>query len=148
MEQNNADIFENGLDQTARTYLLETTRWTKFLAIIGFLTSLCFFLFGILYLYANGNFGTSYGMGVSIGQLIYFLLMASLYIYPAYALLKFSSLMKSGIHTNDQDRINNALRFQKNLYRYMGIMTIIGLVLILLLFLFAGMNTSGVYRGI
>jgi hypothetical protein len=139
MEQNNSAIFENiGLDELSKAYLMETTRWTKFLAIMGFLTSALIFLFAILYLYANGNFKTSYNMGFSIGSFSYFAIIAGSYIYPAYCLYKFSSLIKRGILADDKNKVTDGLRYQKNLYRYLGILTIIAIVLIIILFIIAG----------
>lgn len=64
------DIFGQGLSETAKKHLLETTRWTKLLAIMAFIFSALMLLFALLYLYANGNFHTSYAAGVTWARLL------------------------------------------------------------------------------
>jgi amino acid permease len=140
MEQNDSNIFEHGLDETAKAHLLETTRWTKFLAIIGFIfTGLL--VVGALLAITMGSMFSSYpgmgglgsGLGAGIGFI--YLILAVIYLYPVYALFKFSSCMKRGINTGSQDMITDAFRYQKNMYRFIGIMMIIVIAIYLLAFI-------------
>jgi hypothetical protein len=140
MEQSDSNIFEHGLDETAKAHLLETTRWTKFLAIMGFI------FIGLLIMIAlavmtmgsmfssypgMGNLGSGFGAGLGF---IYFII-AAIYLYPIYALFKFSSSMKRGINTGSQDLITDAFRHQKNMYRFIGILMIIVIAIYLLAFI-------------
>jgi hypothetical protein len=141
MEQNESNIFEHGLDETAKAHLLETTRWTKFLAIIGFIfTGLL--IIGALAVMTMGSIFSSYspglgglGAGFGVGVGFIYLVLAAIYFYPIYALFKFSSCMKRGINTGSQDIITEAFRYQKNMYRFIGIMMIIVIAIYLLAFI-------------
>jgi hypothetical protein len=140
MEQNDANIFEHGLDETAKAHLLETTRWTKFLAIMGFIftgffiiAALAVMTMGSMFSSVPGMGGLGAGMGIGIGFV--YLVVAVIYLYPVYALFKFSSSMKRGINTGSQDLITDAFRYQKNMYRFIGIMMIIGIAIYLLAFI-------------
>lgn len=136
MEQNNTPIFEsNGLDETAKAHLLETTRWTKFLAIMGFISS------GLLVLAALAMLVTkSYLSGIGIGMAFYYVILAGIYIYPVICLFRFSRLMKEGIHSQNQELITEGFRYQKNMYRFIGILMIIFLLLALLGVVFGGIT--------
>jgi hypothetical protein len=146
MESQNLNIFENGLDERSKAYLLETTRWTKFLAILGFISIGFILLFAVAML-GGGSDSTysSTGMFATLGKVgfvIYFLVIAVVYFFPAYFLMKFSSSMKSGIQTNNVENITEGFRHQKNLFKYMGILAIIGIALVLVVFIFAGVLAS------
>jgi hypothetical protein len=146
MEQNESNIFEHGLDETAKAHLLETTRWTKFLAIMGFIFT------GLLIIVAFAMMGSGSllsafspglaGAGMGLGMGIAYLFVALIYLYPAYALFKFSSCTKKGINTGNQELINDGFRHQKNMYRFFGIMLIILIIVYLLAFVLIGVNLA------
>ena len=145
METQDLNIFENGLDERSKAYLLETTRWTKFLAILGFIA------IGFILLVAIGMLGgadstySSAGLFATLGRVgffIYFLVISVVYFFPAYFLMKFSNSMKSGIQTNNVENITEGFRHQKNLFKYMGILAIIAIALVLVVFIFAGVLAS------
>lgn len=145
MEQNDLNIFENtGFDEASKAHLLETTRWTKFLAVIGFIftgilliAALAFMFLGAsLSSYSTDFAGT--GMGIGIG--ILYIVIAALYVYPVFALLKFSTCIKRGLNTGSQELITEGFRYQKNMYRFIGILMIITIAIYLLIFLFAGIG--------
>ncbi len=152
MQQQDLNLFETGLDETAKAHLLETTRWTKFIGICAILILILFSaytLFTMRYLSAamanSGNSGVSdFGGVAGIVSTITILVMIALYFYPIYALLRFSSYMKKGILSNNQELINEGFRYQKNMFRYTGILLIISLVTILLSFIIGG---AGVLTG-
>lgn len=143
MEQNDLNIFETKLDETAQAHLLETARWTKFLGIcytILMVLCLVYFIFIAMYIGqfagANNDIAGMTTMAMTIGSLF----SVGLCIYPIYALLKFSSVMKKGIQMNNQELINDGFRYQKTMYRYLGILTIISLFLILISFILGGIG--------
>lgn len=144
MSDQDLNIFEGGLDERSKAYLLETTRWTKFLAIMGFiflgimlLIALAMFTMGS-YAYSQlsgfGGMGGYFGMGMGL----LYVLIAVLYLYPIISLLKFSTNMKAGIQTNNGELITEGFRHQKNLYKFLGILTIITIALYLIVFVMAG----------
>lgn len=143
MLEQNTNIFEGGLDERSKAYLLETTRWTKFLAIMGFIL-IGLMVVGSLFLFAFGaSMSSTYSSGMSgfgglggymgIGMGLLYLLIAAFYLFPIISLFKFSTNMKLGINTNNAELITEAFRHQKNLYKFIGILTIIVIVLYLLI---------------
>lgn len=138
MELQDLNIFEKGLDERSKAYLLETTRWTKFLAILGFIFVGFILLFAILTLggesYESGMF---YKMG-KLGAFLYCFIMGIIYFFPALYLIKFSNLMKAGIQSNNTEVITEAFRHQRNLFKYLGILSIIVIAFVLLAIIFAG----------
>lgn len=144
MEQQETGFFDTNLDNIAKAHLLETVRWTKFLAILGFVGTAIMILGAIFIMSMGGMMSQAMGgmlgaMG-SIGLGILYLVFAVIYIIPVISLYKFSTNMKNGINTNNQDLINEGFRHQKNMYRFFGIISIIFIVLYLLIFIFGGIG--------
>jgi hypothetical protein len=143
MEQNDLNIFETKIDETGKAHLLETVRWTKFMAIMGFIfVGIC--LLGAVTLLVSGpmlsSSASSLGADLNSGIGIVYIIIAFLYVYPVYALLKFSGSMKRGLNSGNQDLINEGFRYQKTMYRYLGILTIISLFLVLISFILGGIG--------
>lgn len=127
-------IFSIEVSPAMKDNLRETVKWGKFLAIMGFI-GIGFLLLGALIVIGTGAaFGTFGGaMGSSVG-LVYFI-VCGLYFYPTYALYKFSSLTRLGLEANDQPSLDEGFRYMKNMFRFMGILTIVILAFYALLFI-------------
>jgi hypothetical protein len=125
------------LDETSKAYLLETARWAKFLAIMGICFMALYLLAGIGIAAAIANMpelGTiTKGFGAS-GVFLLYSLVAFIGIYPLYALLKYSIIIKRAINSTDQEMLNKALKFHRNYYRYNGMIMLIMIGLYALLF--------------
>jgi len=151
MEQHDVHIFESGgLNEMSRAYLLETSRWTKFLAIMGFIATGIMVLAAFFMMAMGSTMGALAGssasmmgglMGVGMGMI--YILVAAIYIYPVITLYKFSRNMKRGLQTNNNDLVTEAFRNQKNLYKFLGILMIILLAFYLMAFIFAGIGLMG-----
>jgi len=141
MENYEKQIFEStGLDDTARYYLLDTVRWTKFLAILGFVFTGFFLVVALLIIVIGKSFmnlSSGYQSTLTGGIGLIYIAVAGIYFYPVYALLRFSSCMKKGIMNDDRVLINNAFRYQKLMYKYIGILMIIVIGFYLLAFIAA-----------
>jgi hypothetical protein len=125
------------LDELGKAYLLETARWAKFLAVLG-ISFMALYLLGGLVLAAaitsNPEFGVlTKGLGVS-GVLLLYSLVIFIGVYPLYALLRYSILIKRAINNTDMALLNNALRFHRNYYRYNGIIVLVMIGLYALVF--------------
>jgi len=144
MLQQNPDEFETGLDETAKAHLLETTRWTRFLAICFIFIMVLSGIYIVMATYttsAMAQIETSLAVIISV---IVIVILAALYCYPIYALFRFSSRMKQGIQNNNRDLINEGFRYQKTLFRYMGILTVVSIALMLLSVILGGIRTMTV----
>ncbi|HXS37421.1 MAG TPA: hypothetical protein VN721_12025 [Flavipsychrobacter sp.] len=131
--ETNQDIFQIEVDEVAKSYMLETARWAKFLAILGFIAVGLVFLLAIvlfIFIIGNGNaFDLSNGSQIGFKALVY-AIGAPLYFYPAYALYKFSRLIKTALVTSNKLLFDNALKYLKGLFKYLGILAIINIALV------------------
>jgi hypothetical protein len=147
MEQNTEiHLFELQVDHNVQSYLGETARWAKFLAIMGFVgCGIC-----VLVALFAGTFiaGTLAGVGDNrgyMGGLVSFIYIAIALVmfFPSLYLYNFASRMQVALRSNDQEQLTRSFRNLKSCYRYMGILTIIYLGLIVLLMIF---NIFGRFR--
>lgn len=120
--------------------LLDMSRWTKFLAILGFIFLSLMLIggallgFGIAFGgYAGNPVLASFG---AIGYFMLYLLIAAIDFYPVYALLKYSTNMRAALHNNNQEQFDMALRYLRNMYKYLGVLVIIVIGLYALMFTF------------
>lgn len=134
-------LFSFSIDQTAAMYLSETGRWSRFLSVIGFIFIALIALGGILGATILGSMGGMYGTampgGMGVAMAFMYLLIAALYLYPTIALYRFGKLIRPALHNQDQQLFNEAIRHLRNVFKFMGILTLIVLGLYALIFLFA-----------
>jgi hypothetical protein len=130
------------VDETGKAIYMEMTRWTKFLAIIGFvmlgLMILAGFFMGSIMAAAMG--GTGLAVFGGIGFTVFYMLIAAIYFYPIYALYKYSVLIKPAIAGNNAELFNRAIGYKKNMFVYWGVLMIILIALYALIFVFAFMG--------
>ena len=122
---------ENGenlvIDWRSKEFLKETAKWTKFLAILGFVLIGLMVLGSLVMLFApsslmsNGDFP----FGGKIFMMLLYLAFAVLYYFPISYLYQFSENTKKAIENNDNNAIRDAFEFLKSHYKFMGILTII-----------------------
>jgi len=120
------DLFSLQVDDTAKAYLLDTARWTRFLAIVGFvmLTLLVIFgIFGTLYL---KDIMAAQGKPISAGVIMSVnIVFSGLYCFPTWYLFQFSRKIKASMQVQDAVQFNDALKYLRNCFRFMGIMVLI-----------------------
>jgi len=130
--ESNQDLINSPLqiDSIAHAQLAETAKWANFLSIVGFILS-C--LIAVIALFAGaflGSLGRGLGggssslMGAGFITFIY-LVVAAIYFFMSLFLYRFASKMKTALYSNDQDYLNNSFMNLKNVYKLMGILTII-----------------------
>jgi hypothetical protein len=139
-EQSNTNL----LTANVKNYLMETARWGKFLAILGYvglgllLVLSMMMLFGMSFL--NDSLGTMSYFNqpqslslVSMG--IIYLIMIALYFFPVYFLHIFSVRVKSALLTNDISDMETAFKNLKSLFKFTGIVSIVVLSIYVLVLL-------------
>lgn len=134
-----------GLPSLAKSYLQETAKWGKFMAIIGFVM-LGFMVLGILLALTTGaslglfsELSGLGGAGMGIFMFFYMLFILAIIFFPTFYLYKFSTQIKSAINSNDDAVLTEAFGNLKSLYKFWGVFTAIFLGLYLLIFLFGGL---------
>jgi hypothetical protein len=144
--QNKPEIFTLEVDESTKSTLLEMSRWTKFLAILGFvmlgLMILAGIILGIVMTQYTAMAAAIPGIGSSAILLIY-VVLAALYFYPTFALYKYSTGMKAALNNNDKPGFNKALVYLKNMFKYIGIIMIVILCLYGLIIIFGVITTIG-----
>jgi Family of unknown function (DUF5362) len=136
MEQSTeSNLFELHVDHNVSTYLTETAKWAKFMAIMGFIG--CGFM--VLFSLFIGSFlsaaflrmgGGTAGLGYMGGFLSFiYIVIAIVYFFPCLYLYNFASKMQVALRSNDQDLLSLSFRNLKSCYRFVGILMIIVLAL-------------------
>lgn len=124
------------IDTIAHAHLAETAKWCNFLSIVGFVLSVILAIAALFMGTILGNLSNNYRSSSSVigaGFItVLYLLIAVLYFFMSLFLYRFASKMKAALHLNDQENLNNSFLNLKNLYKLMGILTIIYLSFLVL----------------
>ena len=134
-------ILDAGFDQNglhingqSNAYLKEIAKWTYFLSIVGIIF-VGMLILGIVYMMTS----ISAFMGPEVlTSFITFGIVIMIYIYPITKLFNFSKDTKAALRSNSAEQLSIALGELKSLFKFMGIFTIVILVLYGGLFLFGG----------
>ncbi|MEI7676737.1 MAG: hypothetical protein WCJ03_08160 [Bacteroidales bacterium] len=113
-------------NEEVKVYVLEITKWTKFLSILGFIGISVMAAVGIFMLFDNHRYGYA-GLIFLIINLIYFI--------PINYLLRFALNTKEGVEKDNQNLLIYGISSLKSHYKFVGIMAIVvlsfyGLVII------------------
>lgn len=135
--------------EDVRSYLYETSKWSRFLSIVGFVICALIVIFAFsvpailsaiaVQLPANPLAKVSSGLFT-----IPYLIIGLLYFYPSLLLFKFANAAKTAVLYNDQPSLSTAISKMKSFFKFWGILTIIAIALNLLLFLFMVVAGIGV----
>jgi len=113
-------------------------QWGKLLAVMGFIFIAMMLLFGLLFmlfplgdLYDEGFPFSPYSLGA------FYLVFATIYVFPVLYLYKFSSHAKKAFIHRDENHFHLSVQNLKILFRLTGIFTIASLVLTFLGLMFA-----------
>lgn len=140
-----SELYNIAVTEAATYYLRETSKWAKFLSIVGFVVSALTVLGGFfagsivsaLSAMGGGEFGgvaaLGAGMGVFFG--IIYILVGLLYFFPSLYLYRFSEKTKIALSTMDSRQLAEAMKNQKSFFKFWGMLVAIMLGLYALLFL-------------
>lgn len=141
-QQNN--LFGLNIDDAIKNHLFETAKWGRFLAIVGFIFCGLIVIGGIILATTatsdTGAYRGRYDMydetaaleGMGPLMLVICIIVAALYFFPSLFLLRFSNKMKAALASDDQALLATSFRNLKIVFRYMGIMSIVFIVLYVL----------------
>jgi hypothetical protein len=119
-------------------YLFETSKWGKFLAIIGYIGMVLLVLLGIFMMLGLSHFGNLPDTGFPMGVFgLLYIFIALIYYFPVNYLYKFSVQIKQGLQTKDTPTVTSGFQNLKSLFKFMGIFTIVILSIYGLLLLIA-----------
>jgi hypothetical protein len=148
MEQNqDTSLFGINVDQAGKSHLADTAKWAKFLAVFGFIICGLIVIIGIFFgsffsMFSSqlggdnpySDIGGSPGFGSAMGSAmaIIYVIMALIYFFPCLYLFRFATKMKTALASNDQLVLNTSFQNLKAAFRFVGILTIIGMAFWLL----------------
>lgn len=145
MENNILDMLPDGqslLTTEGEQFLMQTTSWARFLAIVGFVMT------GLMVIFAlaapaifSSIMSSSEGLAMpsAFGGTIVavYLILAIIMFFPYLFLFKFANRTKSALQTRDAEGLTSGLGNLKATFQYVGIVTIVVLGLYAIVFLLA-----------
>ncbi|MGB5417263.1 DUF5362 family protein [Algibacter sp.] len=143
MEQKSAfESFELEVSDDIKGLLKETSSWTYFLSILGFIGIGFLVIFGIFFgaIMSNasglGNANPYENLGFSMGYFgLIYVVLALVYFFPIFYLFNFSRKMKSALTSSNNEDFKAAFTNLKSHYKFMGIFTLIIISIYLLIFI-------------
>ena len=123
------------VNDIVKDYLLETAKWAKLIAIVGFVS---LGLMVIMGLFMGTIMGTLAAMSPEAAEIsglgggffaILYIGMALIYFFPIKYLYDFSSKVKKAIQITDQNLFNEAMMKLKSHYKFIGILMLIMIIL-------------------
>jgi hypothetical protein len=124
--------------ETSIGYLSETRRWTMFLAIVGFI----FIGLGIIGAIFMSSLLTAFMPSSGIIGTVVILVICLIYLFPLVYLLRFSSLSKVAIASNDKMVLQEAMKNLKSFFKFMGILMIVMLSIYLIAIIVAAIGAA------
>jgi hypothetical protein len=130
-------------------YLKQASPWLRFIGILGFI--MCgFMVVGALPFLVRASFVNTWGefsgipgfeafasnsgvIGVGFG--IYFLGLAVLLFFPYYFIYKFGAKIRTYLRTGVEKDLEGALKNNKSLWKFYGILAIVGLAFVPVVFI-------------
>lgn len=135
-----SNLFELSIDEASSGFLKETSRWAKFLSVVGLvmvgfmlLISLSIIGLGSSNALLEASFqAAGYSSPMMVG--VIYLIMAIVSIFPYLYLFQFANKMKAALNSSDQDALNSAFSNLKSSFKFVGVFTIIMLAFLVLAF--------------
>jgi hypothetical protein len=123
------------INDEIREYLLETAKWGKFLAILGFiglgLMEIPIIARFFLNMYAGNLNGSGY-----FNFLVVNILLVLFYYYQINCLYKFSVDINKGLNSMDQELFTSGFKNLNALFKFQGIVIIVSISFCIFMFLF------------
>ena len=124
------------ITEAGKKDLLTTAKWSKFYAVLSFIGVAICVLMGILLL-VSGQFMAQIHPDLSAAMLaplgLVYIILGGILVMPALYLLQFSQKAEQAIAESNTEMMEQALNRMKSYWKFMGIFTIVMLVVSLLM---------------
>lgn len=138
--------FELGINNEIVSYLKETSSWTYFLSILGFVGVGFMVVVGIIISIVLGNSAMAefkpyneLGFPQALLGAIY-IVLGLLYFFPVVYLFNFSRKIKNALSNSAVADFTSAFKYLKSHYKFIGIFTIVVISMYVLMFLFLALG--------
>ena len=132
--------FENQLTSAAVGFLQESAKWSKFMAIIGFIGIGLMVLVSLFMAIGFSAMGAStmpeLPFSMSVFSIIY-VLFAAIYFFPVYYLYQYATKTSAALHSKNKQLLADGLENLKSHHKFLGIFTLIIISLYGFIFVFA-----------
>jgi hypothetical protein len=120
------------ITEDVRSFIYETSKWTKFLSIVGFVFTgfmvLVSLSVGAILSSMNSLVGAQNNPYAAMGSgflTVFLLITAAIYFYPSFILFKFSTAAKQAVLYGDQGSLSLAMGKMKSFFKFWGILLIV-----------------------
>lgn len=114
------------INEEINDYLLETSKWGKFLAIVGYVGMGLMVLIGLFVMIGFSAFSQMTDMDFPMGLLgLIYLVIAVIYYFPVTYLYRFSVQIRQGLSSKEQQPVTTGFENLKSIFKFMGIFTIV-----------------------
>ena len=127
------------LSQQGLTFLDQTRPWVRFLSIMAFigvalmaLAAVAMIAIAMSGMMSRNVPGNPLGAAGVVAAAFFYLMIACLYIAPGVFLFRYASAIARLKESYASEALEDALRNQKSLWRFVGILTVIALVIMVL----------------
>ena len=130
----------SALTETMLNYLKDASPWLRFIGVLGFIASGLMCIGGIIFMivmFAASNFVDDVGGALSGLIGLIYVPMGALYFFPARFTYKFGAKIRDYRFTNADEDLELAFKNNKSLWKFLGILAIIGLAIIPLFLILA-----------
>lgn len=124
------------VDEGMRADLLSAAKWAKFLCILGTIGVVLMVLIAVLMMFfstALSSMASNLPFGAYMGFL--YLVIAAIYIYPIIKGFQFANGTKAACLTDNTSELARGFAGLRSLFKFMGVLTIICMVLYALIIL-------------
>lgn len=132
--------FENQLTTAAVGFLQESAKWSKFMAIIGFIGIGLMVLVSLFMAIGFSAMGAStmpeLPFSMSAFSIIY-VVFAAIYFFPVYYLYQYATKTSAALHSKNRQLLTDGLENLKSHHKFLGIFTLIIVSLYGFIFVFA-----------
>jgi len=125
------------LTPLAQQYLDQTRPWVRFMSVLIFIMAGLMVVVAVVLLLASlaGGLGGAAGTPDVLGGIggallaVFYVALALVYVAPGVYLARYATAIKLLKTDADAGRLEDALKHQKSFWRFVGIMSVVGLVL-------------------
>jgi hypothetical protein len=132
--------FDNQLTSAAVGFLQESAKWSKFMAIVGFVGIGLMVLVSLFMAIGFSSMGTAnmpeLPFSMSAFSIIY-VLFAAIYFFPVYYLYQYATKTSAALHSKNKQLLADGLENLKSHHKFLGIFTLILISLYGFVFVFA-----------
>ena len=132
--------YENQLTTAAVGFLQESAKWSKFMAIIGFigigLMVLVSLFMAIGFSAMSASTMPELPFPMSVFSILY-VLFAAIYFFPVYYLYQYATKTSAALHSKNKQLLADGLENLKSHHKFLGIFTLIIVSLYGFIFVFA-----------